>query len=72
MKIKDKYTFARLVALWEFIWLLGSLIGYGNTEYPWLFPLSASLVGAPIVAGIIFAVSVKLSEIANKNRGKEE
>ena len=70
-KIKNKYAAAQLFALWEFIWLIAAVLGYSDSIHPWLFPLAATLAGAPIVAVAVFFAATKLSLFANRKENKK-
>lgn len=71
MKIKNIRTAVQLFALWELIWLLAAVFGHYDTSCFWLFPLAATLAGAPIVAIVVFFAATKLSLLANRKETKK-
>ena len=66
MHFKNKYAVAQLFALWELVWLIAAVLGYSDAIRPWLFPLAATLAGAPVVAVAVFFAATKLSLFANR------
>lgn len=68
---KNKYAAVQLFALWEMVWIIAAVLGYSDTSRPWLFPLAATLSGAPIVAVAVFFAATKLSLFANRKENKK-
>ena len=71
MRFKNKYAAVQLFALWELVWIIAAVLGYSNAARPWLFPLAATLAGAPIVAVAVFFAATKLSVFANRKETKK-
>ena len=71
MKIKNIRTAVQLFALWELIWLLAAVFGHYDASCSWLFPLAATLAGAPIVAIVVFFAATKLSALVNRKETKK-
>ena len=67
---KNKYAAIQLFALWELVWLIAAVFGYSDASRPWLFPLAATLAGAPIVAVAVFFAATKLSLFANRKESE--
>lgn len=68
---KNRYAAVQLFALWELVWILAAVLGYSDASRPWLFPLAATLAGAPIVAVAVFFAATKLSLFANRKENKK-
>ena len=71
MKIKNIRIAVQLFALWELIWLLVAVIGHYDAPCSWLFPLAATLAGAPVVAVTVFFAATKLSALVNRKEDKK-
>ena len=71
MHFKNRYAVVQLFALWELVWILAAVFGYSDASHPWLFPLAATLAGAPIVAVAVFFAATKLSLFANRKETKK-
>ena len=69
--LKNRYVAVQLFALWDLIWIIAAVLGYSDTSRPWLFPLAATLAGAPIVAVAVFFAATKLSLFANTKENKK-
>ena len=69
--LKNRCVAAQLFALWELVWIIAAVLGYSDTSRPWLFPLAATLSGAPIVAVAVFFAATKLSVFANRKETKK-
>lgn len=72
MKIKNIRTAVQLFALWELIWLLAAVFGHYDASHSWLFPLAATLAGAPVVAVTVFFAATKLSALVNRKEDKND
>lgn len=71
LKIKNIRIAVQLFALWELIWLLVAVIGHYDAPCSWLFPLAATLAGAPVVAVTVFFAATKLSALVNRKEDKK-
>ena len=71
MHFKNKYAAVKLFALWEFVWLISAVLGYSDPSRPWLFPLAATLAGAPVVAVAVFFAATKIAAITNRKESKK-
>ena len=69
--LKNRYAAVQLFALWELVWILAAVLGYSDAIRPWLFPLAATLAGAPLVAVAVFFAATKLSVFANRKETKK-
>ena len=71
MKIKNIRTVVQLFALWELVWVIAAVVGHYDASRPWLFPLAATLAGAPLVAVAVFFAATKLAAVANRKGDKK-
>ena len=71
LKIKNIRTAVQLFAFWELIWLLAAVFGHYDASLSWLFPLAATLAGAPVVAVTVFFAATKLSALVNRKETKK-
>ena len=71
MKIKNIRAVVQLFAFWELIWLLAAVFGHYDASLSWLFPLAATLAGAPVVAVTVFFAATKLSALVNRKETKK-